>query len=87
MFTPVYRLKKETPEFKKGTVFIVSGCYSNGDYHYQPKETDNIKFHDESLNYSYEKFIVEKQPNFFEKVSPLYLTIEQVKKVKRFLRL
>ena len=84
MFEPKYKILKETPEFKKGTILELRGCYSNGDYDYVCNDMENAKF-DTSNESSYPKEVVEKQPEWFEKVSVLWLTGEELKKVNKFL--
>ena len=83
--TPLYRLKKATPELKKGAILKVEGCYVNGDYHYECKDKWFLK--DDLDNYiSYSQKNTEEQPKWFEKVNLFYVTKEQKDKVKKLLK-
>ena len=76
---PIYILKKETPEFKKETVFKVGGCYQNGDYWYEANDKWGTLM-------KYDKQVVEKQPDWFEKVELVPIPSNKLAQVKKILK-
>jgi hypothetical protein len=86
MLTPKYIVKRDTPELKKGAILEVDGCYSNGDYEYTCEDKSSCKYEDQG-GVTYSKSVVEKQPKWFEKVSPVWLTKDQMKKLNKILNL
>lgn len=83
---PRYRVKKETPELKKGAILEVKGCYKNGEYDYKCSDRGLRKF-DNDNDMIYSPDTVEKQPKWFEKVKLLWFTESDYKRVKKFLKL
>ena len=83
--TPLYRLKKATPELKKGAILKVVGCYENGDYMYKCLDEKFFKCDiEDSVNYT--RGTVEEQPKWFEKVGLFYVTKEQKDKAKKLFK-
>ena len=81
-----YALKKDSVEFKKGTLFqekvvtsVISECGVKRVY-VPMEDADNVNF---TLYYSVSD--VEDQPNWFEQVSEVYLNREEVAKLEKWL--
>lgn len=83
---PQYVVKKQTPSLKKGAILEVHGCYDNGAYGYKCENKACITDKKQDAVHYY-KGTVEKQPQWFEKIKLLWLTDNQYKKIKKFLKL
>ena len=85
-----YILLKDTPELKKGAIFVEECEDGNQDY-----ITDDLKFvkflkvweENDTYKLTYFREEVEKNPEWFKEIVPMYLSPEQVKKVKKFLNI
>ncbi len=86
MLKPRYILLKESPELKKGAILEANGCIENGNYKYNCKDLKSLKNAQIGDYVEYGKDRVEKQPKWFKKVSPLWITDKELKKIKKFLK-
>ena len=62
----------------------LKGCEANGEYEYHCDDKSSLNIGCGDVHYPRET--VEKQPKWFEKVSLMYLTKEQLKKIKKLLK-
>lgn len=77
-----YILLKDTPELKKGA--IVEEKCDNGDQEFATISTEWNQKEDQGSTL-YSRKVVMESPEWFAKVDVLWLTMEQIEKVKKFL--
>lgn len=77
-----YVLLKDTPELKAGA--MVEEMCDNGDQEYRviSAEWDQT---DDQGRIVYSRKVVMEQPEWFEEITPLYLTKKQLAKIKKYL--
>ena len=81
-----FKVVKETPELKVGTI-VQEEC-DDGDQDYVTLDEKGNKFKDQTGT-RYSRHVVEKQPMWFEEVFPavdIYLSKDDLKKFKAFMR-
>lgn len=80
-----YMLLKDSPELKKGAIMEEMCDDHTQQFKVISKEWDQK----ESMQYecSYDRKVVTEQPDWFQKVSLLWLTKEQMAKVKKILKI
>jgi len=83
---PIYILKKETHNLKKGAVLEPDGCYENGNYWYVPQDKADIKFPFKDRDLLVSKGQAEKQPEWFEKVELVPVPSNKMAQVKKILK-
>lgn len=90
-----YRLRRETPELKKGAIVYEACEDGDQDYVVHPDSLDKIKHYDEEIEtyredpdpdnspLTFNRDTVEKQPDFWEEVKPAFLSASEQKSLRR----